>query len=173
MYYFCGRFPFDTNNAIGYGLAIILQYQFVKYGFLIITWLLTMLLGVFIIVIGLTGDLKSDLKLINESAKSKSKQFQLGKQLCDFVEFHSTSKQLSNFSWQLKVISHISYECGAIYCSNSFRSIHDFAELVQPLLTMHFIVSFAVVCSTMLTIQVELVSIHNSVSFITFAISIL
>lgn len=96
-WHFLRRFPFDTNNPIGYVFAAILQYQVLKYNLLIAANVLPTLIGVFFIAIALTNDIKNDLNSINENAKMEDNRLEMMmKQLCKFIEFHSTLKQFSD-----------------------------------------------------------------------------
>lgn len=92
------RFPFDTNNPIGYLFAFCLQYFIVNCFAFFATNLLSTLVGSFLIGIALTNDMKNDPKLMNNFAKMRKNRLQTMRQkIYDFVEFNSTVKQLSNF----------------------------------------------------------------------------
>lgn len=91
------RFPFDTQQPIGYVLAVILQFFMLRYILLFSASLLSMVVGFFFMTISLTKDIENELRLINDCAKIKNHRSKAMKQLCKFIEFHSTLKQLSNF----------------------------------------------------------------------------
>lgn len=54
-------------------------------------------IGFSFFAIALAKDIKNDLRLLNICARNKEKRLQAVKQLNEFIKFHSTTKQLSNF----------------------------------------------------------------------------
>lgn len=46
---------------------------------------------------GLTKDLKNELNSIDESVKNGENRVRIVKQYCNFIQFHSESKQLSEY----------------------------------------------------------------------------
>lgn len=51
---------------------------------------------IFMLGISFTKDIKNDLMLLNDCAKKKKNRLQSLKQLSDFIEFHSITKQFSS-----------------------------------------------------------------------------
>lgn len=93
---FCPRrFPFDTNNPIGYALAAYFQHFAFKCMMSFVAAVLLVLIAIFFIAMALTDDIKNDLRLWNDCAKLKKNRLRAVKRLSKFIEFHSTARQLS------------------------------------------------------------------------------
>lgn len=89
------RFPFDWRNPIGYLVALTLQYTANVRFFKLVACLVATGLGAFSFELSMTTHVKTDLKLINESAKMKENRLSTLKRLSEFIEFHSRLKELS------------------------------------------------------------------------------
>lgn len=90
------RFPFDSKRPVGYMIAVILEYITFLYLLNIAAFCGSLETGCFMFMISFTNDIQRNLQSMNENTKSKRKQrTQTPRQLIDFVEFHSATKQLS------------------------------------------------------------------------------
>lgn len=130
---FCSsRFPFDTNNPIGYLLAVVLQYYLTKNIILFVATVISSLVGNFFIGKAFANDMTNDLKLINDSVKVKTNRMQAIKQLCEFIEFHSTVKELSNFVIFIFYLIVFTYACSK--CTDFNFKIRLYLKIVKNLL---------------------------------------
>lgn len=53
--------------------------------------------GVFLFTLSATTDIKEDVKLLNQDAKTLKNGLSTLKHLSKFIDFHSTTKELSNY----------------------------------------------------------------------------
>ena len=90
------RYPFNWRNPITYFVAISYQYYTAIYLFRFVACLISFGLGIFLFAISATNDIKNDLKLMNDKAKTKRNRVRILKCLSSFVQFHSAVKKLSN-----------------------------------------------------------------------------
>lgn len=88
----------DTKTPIRFCAAIAIIYVFTFNSMIIIKC--TVLIGVATmpILFPLTNDMKYSLNTIKSSLKDKTKRFKTFKQLSQFIQFHSDTKQLSTQS---------------------------------------------------------------------------
>lgn len=160
MVSFCSRFPFGTNNLIGYLIAVILQYFIIDYISLLATILLSTLVQSYYNAMAVTSDIKNDLKWMNKFAKIKKNRLQRMRQkICNFIEFHSAAKQFRNFVkiifWiVVLILTKCSFHCNKCCV---FRFNNEVTEFTQPLFLVFFVMCLASICSSMLIIQVDLV----------------
>lgn len=108
---FSCRLPWNTKHPIGYIIANISEYTYAVYSFVLISGILSLAIGAHLCAIAMTKDIKSNLISIDKNTKPKKNRVKTFKRLCDFVKFHSTFKQLSNFD---KFI--VNY-CSFFYCT--------------------------------------------------------
>lgn len=54
-------------------------------------------IGTAVMLMALTEDLKYEMHTLDESIKTKEKHSEIFRRFCQFVQFHSDGKQLSNF----------------------------------------------------------------------------
>lgn len=76
-------------------MAVILQYVMGTYTFMFLASLAGFGFGGFLFLITAIRDIKSNLKSMNVNAKIKTNRSNIFKQLFDFIQTHSTLKQLS------------------------------------------------------------------------------
>lgn len=89
------RFPFDWNNPLGYFGAVIFEYTTIGCHFWFLSCALTFGVGFCLLTLAVTDDVKDDLKIINENAKSKQNPSQTLNLISEFIQLNSVSKQLS------------------------------------------------------------------------------
>lgn len=91
------RFPFDSNNPIGYAIAIILEYIAYWYSFSVIACGLALGIGAYWLAISATKELQRVLHVINDQAQVNERQSnELNTLLfAEFIDAHGTVKQLS------------------------------------------------------------------------------
>lgn len=90
------RFPFDSNNAIGYLIAVILEYVFASYEYFVIACTLALGIGAFWVAMSLTKEIKRIVHSINHKTKAKmSQSHELMHLFLEFVDAHAAVKQLS------------------------------------------------------------------------------
>lgn len=53
--------------------------------------------GAYMFIIALTDDIKINTNAINENIKTKANQLKIVEQFSDFIETHSSAKELSEF----------------------------------------------------------------------------
>lgn len=115
--------------------------------------------------ISLTEDLKCDLDSLNENAIVKSNRVKISKHFCQFVQFHSDSKQLSDFyhNWKRQTTT----KSKSIFRS-SFRLVSDFSETMQFPNIFLFSWGIAAICILMLMLQNQLVQYNIQFIFVAF-----
>lgn len=93
LYFQIDRYPFDWRNPVGFVFATVLQTITMLYVNLLISTGLSAGVGVYMWAMSMAKDIKNNLNLINEIAKSKRKRSNLLKLLSVTVGYHSTSKK--------------------------------------------------------------------------------
>lgn len=88
------RFPFDTNNPIGFVIACILQYIMVVCMLMFVALLFCFGIGSFLITQSSTKKIQFCLKSIHKGAKSTDR-LTMVQQFRDFIHFFANEKQLS------------------------------------------------------------------------------
>lgn len=81
-------------------IAVSYQYVAAKYCFTFVACLISFGLGIFLFAIAAIDDVKNDLRVINEKAKFKRKRLHALKRLANFVQFHSSLKQLGHHIYE-------------------------------------------------------------------------
>lgn len=63
-------------------------------------------IGTFVFMLTFNEDIQQNLHSINENTESKEKRKQIAMQLKNFIDFHSSLKQLSNLysAWKIEYI---------------------------------------------------------------------
>lgn len=90
------RFPFDTNNLIGYLIAVIAEYFFTLNLELFIMSIMIIAIGSCVILISLAKDMQCGLNALNDSAMETEDESEDKAQLLnELIEFHANAKQLS------------------------------------------------------------------------------
>ena len=85
----------DWHEPIAYLIVVTLQYRATKRCFTYVASSICFGIGCFLYAVFATKDFRNDLKSINESAKNDQNRTETLKSLSGFIEFYSTSKQLS------------------------------------------------------------------------------
>lgn len=124
------RFPFDSKQPMGYTIAITLQILLGMCLCTITAVCIAVGFGTFLLTISMTKDIKDDLILINKIAKIKKNRTPALKQLTELIRYHSKAKQLA----------------------------HDFSDVFQPIFMVLFTWSILTMCTSMLLIQIDIVS---------------
>lgn len=130
-----------------------------RYVLIFASCVLPVLFGVYFIAIALTRDVTAELKSLNDFAKIKKNRSMAMKQLCEFIDFHSTAKQFRSFT-SIKIIFLIFFRIESINCSLILlflRFVEDLSDLFQPFFMMFFALCLVLISSTMLFVQIELV----------------
>lgn len=90
------RFPFDSNNPIGYLVAVLVEYIIYGYEYLILSCTLGLAIGGFWLSIQTTKEIQRLLRLINDKAQTNKIQSNEFKALfAEYVHGSGTVKQLS------------------------------------------------------------------------------
>lgn len=93
------RFPFATNNPIGYLIAFAIEYIMFGYGFFAIACTLALGIGAFWFAITASKEIRLILHSINDEAHAKKRQPNKTKELISkYVDIHSAVKQFSIFA---------------------------------------------------------------------------
>lgn len=75
-----------------------MEYAMIRYTYLCNVGMCAFFVGIFLIAISTTDDLKNDLKSINENVKMKQNSLHsIIKQLCGFIDLQVSAKQLGFF----------------------------------------------------------------------------
>lgn len=110
------RFPFDTKNPIGYALAMLDEGLMGLYAFIALISLATIAIDCFLYVTTMAKDMIRMLNDVKRNAMVKNDRPRILGQLYEFVEFHSSVKQLSNNSTICQMACHNSFhvkcKCG-------------------------------------------------------------
>lgn len=99
-FYFCffnERFPIDMTNPLGYTTAFVVEYTAFWYVHCNIACMISLAFGSFLLAITLINTIKRNICAINKDVQFKTHRLQTSKKLVNFIEFHSTLKQLSSF----------------------------------------------------------------------------
>lgn len=89
------RSPFDRKNPLGFTLTIALESFVIWLGFCLAASVATFAIGNYLYAIAFTKLIRSSLHEINRSAEKKNDRARAMKQLVEFIQFQSESKQLS------------------------------------------------------------------------------
>lgn len=89
------RFPFDWRNPLGFFIAISIQYTVATHLLAICACVMNLAVGSFLYAIGLCDFIKGYLLSINQNARARADPSILLEQLTEFLEMHSSLKQLS------------------------------------------------------------------------------
>lgn len=89
------RFPFDWENPIGYGIAVMIEFIITTYICFIMGILISFGIEAILLGITLTKHIRNLLHEFNKGVKSE--------QLINYVEFHSALKQLSKSLFHVSV----------------------------------------------------------------------
>lgn len=93
------RFPFDWQNPFGFLVAIALQYALTTYTFMIASPIIAMAIASHLYAIALSKVIKGSIFFINRSAQAKKTDQSIClEQIVEFLELHSSAKQLSRKS---------------------------------------------------------------------------
>lgn len=91
----CQRLPFDWQNPMGFSIAIALQFIFIFNAAFAGICFAVFSIGMCLILIFATDDIKNGLKSLNQSVKNKQKRTKIWNQFTQIIQFHSKTKQLS------------------------------------------------------------------------------
>lgn len=93
------RFPFHTNNPLGYSIAVIIEYVAIGYEFFIVACTLALGIGTCWFAISITKEIKRIRHSINDAAQANQNQSNELKILfSEYIHVHSSIKQLSKHS---------------------------------------------------------------------------
>lgn len=93
------RLPFKWRNPVGFLIAIVMEYAILLYALIVTASILSMAIASFLYAVALSRDIKGSLFAFNLNAQAKVDQPILLDQLTEFIEVHSSAKQLSkNYS---------------------------------------------------------------------------
>lgn len=154
------RFPFVTNNPVGYLIAVILEYIVLGCEFFVISCTLALGIGGFCIAIAATNEIERILHRIDD--KTQANEIQSDEIMFFFVEFvdiHGMAKPAKQLSTYFSILMRALW-----FCSNdhidSFRLIHDSSDILQPVIMSFFTWSLLAISGSMLIIQMEVVEYH-------------
>lgn len=89
------RFPIDYQNLPIYLVVVVLECAVTRYTFVVVAAGISFGSGGFSFAVSVSDDIKGILKSINKDAKSKKTYLKAMHQISDFIQIHSTLKQLS------------------------------------------------------------------------------
>lgn len=116
------RLPFDWKNPMGYMCASAIQFMVYVCMFSLMASLLSVGIGAFLFAVRATNDITANLKLINESTKTKQNLKNVPKYISDFVQYHGDVKELSELQNRLlleSIFYHNDFIC-LTKCSHIF-----------------------------------------------------
>lgn len=150
------RFPFDTQSPSGYLVAVILESFVCSYYFFVMASTTTIGIGTYLFLLAPIKDIKATVFSIDKKDKSKKTRIENVQQLCEFVEFHADTKQLSSLR-SFEILTRFKCERFKIPFSFIFRLASEFSDMFQPILFSIFTCSYASICTTMLMLQLAIV----------------
>lgn len=89
------RLPFDWKNPFGYLIAASFQYTVAVHAAIFLTCISTLGLGAFLFTIAVNKVCTQNSLVICKKAKYRKSQRHVLRRLLEFVQFHSSVKQLS------------------------------------------------------------------------------
>ena len=89
------RLPFDWRNPFGFLVAIAIQYVMLSYTLIVAAVMMTLAIGAYLFGMAASKCIKGSLFNISRNIKARRSRKHVMKQVIEFVEFHSTVKQLS------------------------------------------------------------------------------
>lgn len=92
------RLPYDWKNPYGYMVAVVAQLLWASFAFTYIGCVLALSFGCFMFSLAMIKILKNDLHSIDKMARDKNSRSDMYKKLCEFLETHANTKQLSRLS---------------------------------------------------------------------------
>lgn len=95
MYLPFPRAPIDTKNPVGFTLAIFAEFLGFLYVAVVGTCVIIMAIGSYLYAIAMTKCVKGSLFSISRHAHRKKDQARVFKQIVEFIQFDSRTKQLS------------------------------------------------------------------------------
>lgn len=96
---YLARFPFDSNNPIGYFVAVTVQYIICGYEFFLIACSLALFIGLNWFIVAVIKEIRRILHEINKKAQANANQpSKLMELFSEFIYTHSILKQLSIIS---------------------------------------------------------------------------
>lgn len=90
------RCPFDTKNPFGYLVAVIPQTILASYHFYFTGTITAFGIGTYLFLFSPIADIRSGLTPTDEKTKMEKSRLRDMKHLCEFIEIHAASKQLSH-----------------------------------------------------------------------------
>lgn len=101
------RFPFDSNNPIGYLAVIAVEYPIFSLQMFVIACCMALGIGAFWFAISATKDIQRGLHLVNKIAQTcEDRSDELLAQFPEYLDAYSVLKQLSKF--QAGILTHFS-----------------------------------------------------------------
>lgn len=96
------RFPFESNNPIGFLIAFIIEYIILGYEYFVVACILALGTGAFLFAISTTKDFQRSTPVINTKTKRKGNQLnELNTFFSEFIYSLGAVKQLSlHFNYQ-------------------------------------------------------------------------
>lgn len=105
----CERFPFDTNNPIGYLTAVILEYVLIGYQYFVAACTLSLGIGAYWIAIPTTEEIRGILGSIKRDAEpNENSPNELKQMFAEYIHAHATIEQLSTWL-SMQIAMAISY----------------------------------------------------------------
>lgn len=96
---FFNRFPFDTDNPIGYLSAVILEYAMSAYEFFLVACTLALGIGEYCFAISASAQMQRFLSKMNDLARVNENQSnEIKLTFTQFIDAHGFVKQLSIMS---------------------------------------------------------------------------
>lgn len=152
------RVPFDWKTPSGFLVMMILQSILGAYHFFLSSTITTFGIAIYLFLHSAIEDIKANFDSTTykrpNMRKRTTTRIRSVKQLCEFVELHSDSKQLSRtLCWnsnQIKILF-------SGFVPFRFRLVREFSDIYYPILLTVFSCSFVTICGSMLMIQLEIV----------------
>lgn len=127
------RIPFDWKTPIGYLTAVVYQYVMTRFSFVFIAGAVSIGISEFLFAVTVTDDIKCILESFNKDAKSKNTRLKTLQHLSNYIQIHSTLKQLSCDSLINLSMIHNFYVSGLYSFLDLFRiSSKFFSQCLWP-----------------------------------------
>lgn len=127
------------------------------HGVAIIACVLGLAIGSFLYGMALSKDIKMSLFYINRNARAEGDQSILLEQIVEFLQLHSSSKQLSKIRMNNKSTIFLFLKIYLVCLSTIHRSIGTFSDLFQHFITMQFVWNLVTISGALLMIQIQMV----------------
>lgn len=108
------RFPFDWKNPRGFLMAAIITYAIAQIAITYAAYLIAYGVGMNLYIVAFTEDIKRHLRAMNEGIKAGANRTDINRQIAEYIQIHSDSKQLmanlfTNFIQSISYLNNIAF----------------------------------------------------------------